>query len=55
MLYSFVSDAQIGDDEYNKYWNYRQRLITEFMVPGVEDHGCSASEMDIPNGYSLPS
>lgn len=51
LLAPLLSKAQIGYDEYNKYWYYRHRLTTEFMVPGKSSILiCSG-----PSGYSIPA
>lgn len=45
-----LSRAQITVDEYNKYWFYRQRLLSEFMVPGT-----MASCGTEAGGYHIPA
>lgn len=41
----------IGANEHSKYWYYRQRLLTEFMVVGEEN----PVTCDQPSGFSIPA
>jgi len=52
VLACYLSYAQITFDEYEKYWYYRHRLTTEFMVQGEAPIDCSSTT---PYGYSLPA
>lgn len=50
----FYGTAQITPEEHNKYWYYRQRLLTEFMVPGHLGPDVDPCSTD-PGGYHIPA
>lgn len=51
VLCSCVAFGQPIDwSAYNKYWGYRYRLVSDFLVRGLGPSAC-----DEPNGYSLPA
>ena len=57
LIGDFVTYAQLGEQEYAKYWYYRHRLRTEFMVLG-EGPECSdgrGAEYGGNLGYSIPA
>ncbi|ELR68765.1 hypothetical protein C900_05861 [Fulvivirga imtechensis AK7] len=50
LFVAFGIEAQITENEYEKYWYYRNRLVKEFMVPGlIASCGYDAG------GYSIPA
>ena len=50
VLQPYLCWTQITADEHSKYWFYRQRLLTEFMVPGT-----MASCGTEAGGYHIPA
>lgn len=57
LIGDFATYAQLGEQEYAKYWYYRHRLRTEFMVLG-EGPECSdgrGAEYGGNLGYSIPA
>ncbi|MCG8384452.1 MAG: hypothetical protein MJA30_02830, partial [Cytophagales bacterium] len=46
----WLAQGQITVNEYHKYWFYRHRLLSEFMVPGTMD-SCGTGA----GGYHIPA